>query len=149
MSSNRISAADLGLDMTTDEGVFGWLLASLLFGRPVQQEVAAHTWHLLLEAGYTTAEQLARADPMTLDHELWEGRYRRLVGVMTKEIGAVMTGVLEQFGSIAAMVDSSSSAAELERRLEQFHGVGPTTASIFVREIPAARYGAAAPSHAH
>ncbi|WP_412161676.1 hypothetical protein [Curtobacterium flaccumfaciens] len=146
MSSNRISAANLNLDMTTDEGVFGWLLASLLFGRPVQQEVAAHTWHLLLEDGYTTAEKLASTDAMTLDHELWEGRYRRLVGVMTKEIGAVMSGVLEQFGSVTRMVDSSGSAAELESRLEQFHGVGPVTARIFSREIPATRYATEDPT---
>jgi hypothetical protein len=29
-----ITAADLGIDTGTDQGLFDWLLASLLFGRP-------------------------------------------------------------------------------------------------------------------
>ncbi len=32
-----ITADDLGVDTTTDQGLFDWLLASLLFGRPVPQ----------------------------------------------------------------------------------------------------------------
>ena len=36
-----ITAADLGIDTKTDQGLFDWLLASLLFGRPVPQKTAA------------------------------------------------------------------------------------------------------------
>jgi hypothetical protein len=32
-----ISAADLGIDTTTDQGLFDWLLASLLFGPPCRR----------------------------------------------------------------------------------------------------------------
>jgi hypothetical protein len=31
-----ITAADLGIDTTSDQGLFDWLLASVLFGRPVR-----------------------------------------------------------------------------------------------------------------
>ena len=36
-----ITAADLGIDTATDQGLFDWLLASMLFGRPVPQQTAA------------------------------------------------------------------------------------------------------------
>ena len=36
-----ITAADLGIDTSTDQGLFDWLLASILFGRPVPQQTAA------------------------------------------------------------------------------------------------------------
>jgi len=39
-----ITAADLGIDTSTDQGLFDWLLASLLFGRPVQQQAAASAY---------------------------------------------------------------------------------------------------------
>ena len=39
-----ITAADLGIDTKTEQGLFDWLLASLLFGRPVPQKTAANAY---------------------------------------------------------------------------------------------------------
>ena len=35
----QLTAADLGIDPSTDQGMFDWLLASMLFGRPVPQRL--------------------------------------------------------------------------------------------------------------
>jgi hypothetical protein len=55
-----ITAADLGIDTTTDQGLFDWLLASILFGRPVPQKVAATAFHRfkLAQAGGKTLRSL-------------------------------------------------------------------------------------------
>ena len=134
--SEHISSEDLGLDATTDAGLFGWFLASLLFGRPIQQEVAAQTWRLLIEDGFTTPEAIVSAGVGKLDRELWEGKYRRLVGVMAAELPDVMATVVGSYGSVGNLVRTSANAAELDRRLQSFKGVGPKTAEIFLRDVP-------------
>ncbi len=62
--TGHTTAADLGLDLEAGEPdqLFKWFLASLLFGRPVQQEVAANTWHVLLQHGLTSPGQFAKYD---------------------------------------------------------------------------------------
>ncbi len=47
-----ITAADLGIDTTSDQGLFDWFLASLLFGRPVSQNAAASAFHKLKSDGW-------------------------------------------------------------------------------------------------
>ena len=39
-------------------------------------------------------------------------------------------------GSVARLVRTAGSRAEVTARLEQFKGVGPKTAEIFLREVP-------------
>jgi hypothetical protein len=46
-----ITAADLGIDTKTDQGLFDWLLASILFGRPVPQQTAARAFRKFKEDG--------------------------------------------------------------------------------------------------
>jgi endonuclease III len=134
--TEHLTAADLGLDMATDEGLFGWFVASLLFGRPVQQTVAANTWKLFQQDGYTTPESFIEAGSSVIDHELWQGKYRHLVGVMAEELPRVMKDLIERYGSVAALVAGATSREDLTARLESFKGVGPKTAEIFIRELP-------------
>jgi len=51
-----ITAADLHIDTTTDQGLFDWLLASLLFGRPVPQQAAASAFRKFKADGWDTPE---------------------------------------------------------------------------------------------
>ncbi len=78
-----ITAADLDIDTTTDQGLFDWLLASLLFGRPVPQKTAATAFHRFKEDGWDTPAHFIADDHHQLWHELWEGDYHRLSSVMS------------------------------------------------------------------
>ena len=49
-----ITAAYLGIDTTTDQGLFDWLLASMLFRRPVPQKAAASAFRKFKEDGWNT-----------------------------------------------------------------------------------------------
>jgi endonuclease III len=137
-----ITAADLGIDTSTDQGLFDWLLASLLFGRPVQQQVAARVFRKFKEDGWDTPEHFTADDQHPLWRELWEGDYHRMSSVMSEELRDVMRGLIADYGgSVGRLVRTAGTRAEVTARLERFKGVGPKTAEIFLREVPDALIG--------
>jgi endonuclease III len=137
-----ITAADLHIDTSTDQGLFDWLLASLLFGRPVPQQTAASAFRKFKADGWDTPEQFVGNDQHPLWHELWEGDYHRMSSVMSEELRDVMRGLIADYGgSVGSLVRTARSRAEVSARLERFKGVGPKTAEIFLREVPDALIG--------
>jgi hypothetical protein len=132
-----ITAADLGIDTSTDQGLFDWLLASLLFGRPVSQQTAAKAFRKFKEDGWDAPGHFIADDQHPLWRELWEGDYHRMSSVMSNELRDVMRGLIADYGgSVGRLVRTASSSADLSVRLERFKGVGPKTAEIFLREVP-------------
>ena len=139
-----ITAADLDIDTTTDQGLFDWLLASLLFGRPVPQKTAATAFHRFKEDGWDTPAHFIADDQHQLWHELWAGDYHRLGSVMSEELPGVMRALIADYhGSVALLVRTASTREEISERLQRFKGVGPKTAEIFLREVPDALIGTA------
>jgi endonuclease III len=139
-----ITAADLGIDTKTDQGLFDWLLASLLFGRPVPQKVAASAYRRFKADGWDTPDHFTADDNHPLWHELWEGDYHRLSSVMSEELRDVMRALIADYdGSVAKLVRTASTRDEISQRLQRFKGVGPKTAEIFLREVPDAVIGTA------
>jgi endonuclease III len=135
--ADLITAADLGIDVTTDQGLFDWFLASLLFGRPVPQETAASAFRKFKQDGWDSPERFIADDPHALWHELWEGDYHRMSSVMSEELRDVMRALITDYdGSVAGLVRTSRTREEVSQRLERFRGVGPKTAEIFMREVP-------------
>jgi endonuclease III len=138
----RLTATDLGIDTSTDQGLFDWLLASLLFGRPVQQQTAANAFRKFKEDGWDTPEHFTADDNHPLWQELWEGNYHRLGSVMVTELRTVMGALITDYdGSVGRLVHTAKSRAEVTERLERFKGVGPKTAEIFLRDVPDAVIG--------
>ncbi|HAM25521.1 MAG TPA: DNA methylase, partial [Microbacteriaceae bacterium] len=133
-----LTAADLGIDVThaDADALFRWFLASLLFGRPIRQQVAADTWRVLISHGLTSPDRFADYDREGLRALLDEGHYARIDYVMTDELHNAMATVRREYGSVSAMVKTSGSRKELTERLEALVGVGPKTAEIFLREVP-------------
>jgi endonuclease III len=139
-----MTAADLGIDTTTDQGLFDWFLASLLFGRPVPQQAAASAFRKFKEDGWDTPDRFIADDHHPLWHELWEGDYHRMSSVMSEELHDVMRALIADYdGSVARLVRTSATREEAVQRLERFRGVGPKTAEIFMREVPDTLIGTA------
>jgi endonuclease III len=131
-----ITAADLGIDATTDQGLFDWFLASLLFGRPVPQQAAASAFRKFKQDGWDSPDHFIADDHHPLWHELWEGDYHRMSSVMSEELRDVMRALITDYdGSVARLVRTSGTRAEVRQRLQRFKGVGPKTAEIFMREV--------------
>jgi endonuclease III len=141
---SQLTAADLGIDPSTDQGMFDWLLASMLFGRPVPQRTAANAYAKLKADGWDTPEHFAADDHHPLWHELWDGGYHRMSSVMVEELREAMGALIDDWGGSAArLVRTASSRQEVSARLQAFKGVGPKTAEIFLREIPDEAIGSA------
>jgi endonuclease III len=139
-----ISAGDLGIDTSTDQGLFDWLLASILFGRPVPQKVAATAFRKFKEDGWDTPDRFTADDRHPLWHELWEGDYHRMSSIMAQELPDVMRALIADYdGSVAQLVRTASTREEVSQRLQSFKGIGPKTAEIFLREVPDALIGSA------
>ncbi len=137
-----ITAADLGINTTTDQGLFDWLLASLLFGRPVPQKAAASAFQKFKADGWDSPQRFTADDHHPLWHELWEGDYHRMSSVMSEELRDVMRSLIEDYdGSVARLVRTAATREEVGERLQRFKGVGPKTTEIFLREVPDALIG--------
>jgi endonuclease III len=137
-----ITAADLGIDTTSDQGLFDCLLASLLFGRPVPQQAAASAFRKFREDGWDTPGHFTADDHHPLWHELWEGDYHRMSSVMSEELREVMRALIADCdGSAARLVRTASTREDISQRLQGIKGVGPKTAEIFLREVPDALIG--------
>ncbi|MEF2977615.1 hypothetical protein [Subtercola sp. YIM 133946] len=136
-SMANMTAHDLGLDPASGgaDQLYGWFLASLLFGRPVQQSVAADTWKVLIDHRLTSPARFAEYDREGLRALLDEGHYARIDYVMTDELHDVMRTIVSEHGSVSELVKNAESRAALKATLLELKGVGPRTAEIFLREV--------------
>src|ERR1700756_3389939 len=79
MSEKKISASDLGIDLSSKQETeyFKWFLACLLFGKPIQQEVARRTYLEFVKDGLTSPAALLQAGWEKLVNVLDTGHYTR------------------------------------------------------------------------
>lgn len=147
--ADDLGPRDLDIDLDpadgepTPQALYRWLLASVLFGRPVQQHVAADTYRVLIEHGLTSPAKFASVEREDLRRMLDEGSYARIDYVMSDELHEVMGRIDTEYGSVNHLVRSSADEAELRERLTEFKGVGPKTAEIFLRWLPSGVVGSA------
>jgi endonuclease III len=136
--NKAISAEELGLNMQSggEEALFGWFLASYLFGKRINQTTARRTWHLLFKTyGRTTPSKLCDYSWHELVRVLREGRYTRYDESTAERLLQICTQVQAEYGGrISGIWEQSQSRADFERRLLAFKGVGPKTLEIFMRE---------------
>lgn len=130
-----ISAADLGIDLASRrEGErFKWFLACLLFGKPIQQEVAERTYHEFVAEGLVTPDAILIAGWDRLVAVLDRGRYVRYDFSTATKLLEICQALKEHYGGLAGLLSQAGSEREVARRLLQFKGIGPVTARIFIR----------------
>lgn len=134
----KISATDLGIDLTSmqESALFKWFLACLLFGKPVQQEVARRTYLEFVKEGLVTPETIIHAGWDKLVSVLDAGHYTRYDFSTATKLLDIMKHLQETDGTVLALVRSCHSRSELSARLQQLKGIGPKTAEIFLRDLP-------------
>jgi hypothetical protein len=137
-TKRRITASDLHIDLArgTDAQVFRWLVACLLFGARISQDIAARAYAELDKLGVLTPPRLAGADWHELVDALGRGGYRRYDESTARELIGLGQRVLDEYGGHAARVrDGADTRRAVADRVQGFTGIGPTAAGIFVREI--------------
>ena len=130
----KIYSTDLGIDLNSgrEEELFKWFLACLLFGKPIQQEVARRTYLEFEKAGLVTPEKILESGWDELVRVLDEGHYVRYDFSTATKLLEVCRMLKEKYGTLTALINQSRSRKDLEERLLEFKGVGPKTVEIFI-----------------
>ena len=137
MKQKKIYAQELGIDLSSKQETeyFKWFLASLLFGKPIQQEVAKRTYFEFVKEGLTSPEAILQAGWDKLVEVLDRGHYVRYDFSTATKLLDVSKTLKETYGSLTNLLQQSQSIDELSSRLQAFKGIGPKTTEIFLRDI--------------
>jgi hypothetical protein len=143
-----VGSRELRIDLASGRPgeLFKWFVACLLFGKPIQQAVAARTYREFAKARLLTPRAILEAGWDRLVEVLDRGHYVRFDFSTATKLLDVCTGLLAQYGRLDRLLQQSTSQADVVRRLRTFKGVGPTTARIFLREVAALWPGYGRPS---
>lgn len=132
-----INSRDLGIDLASGkEGeLFKWFLACLLFGKPIQQEVARKAYFEFVREGLVSPEKIVGAGWDRLVAVLDAGHYTRYDFSTADKLLEICGELLEKYGGLAGLLEKAGSRKELSRLLQEFRGIGPVTARIFLRDL--------------
>ncbi len=134
---HEVSATDLGIDLTsrTEAELFKWFLACLLFGKPIQQQVAQRTYLEFERERLLSPGAIRKAGWKKLVRVLDNGHYVRYDESTATRLLKVMEELEKTDGGLLDLITHAGSEQEVARRLQQFTGVGPKTAEIFLRDL--------------
>ena len=138
MKGRGIYSQDLGINLASGkEGeLFKWFLACLLFGKPIQQEVARKTYFEFMREGLVSPEKIAGAGWDRLVAVLDAGHYVRYDFSTADKLLEICGELMDKYGGLSGLLEKAGSRKELSRLLQEFRGIGPVTARIFLRDLP-------------
>jgi transposase len=136
-------AKKLGIDLSSRrEGeLFKWFLACLLFGKPIQQEIAERAYTRLVAAGLRNADKVLDAGWDELVRLLDEAHYVRYDFSTATKLLEVCQELKQRYGSVTKLMAQTKRSSELSARLQEIKHIGPVTARIFTREVAPTWYG--------
>lgn len=135
--ASEVTAQELGIDVTKGEGeLFKWFLASFLFGKRIQQEIAVETYRVIVEKHKRdTPGKLCKCSWQELVDMLGEGHYTRYDESTAERLLKLCEKLNGEYdGEVSAIHEASGNRKDLEKRLQDFDGIGPKTVEIFMRE---------------
>lgn len=133
----RLYSEELEIDLKSgkETEIFKWFLASLLFGKPIQQNVAKKTYLEFKKAKILTPEAILKAGWDRLVEILDKGKYVRYDFSTATKLLEISKALKEKYGTLTNLHKQAKNSRDLEKRLMEFKGVGPITANIFLREL--------------
>ena len=135
LSTLQNYSKELGLDLCKPEDRFKWFLASVLFAKRISTETAKETYYSFEQEELTSPDAILEAGWDHLVEVLDAGGYTRYdFSTATNFLGIART-LKERYGDLEKLHSDSSSPEDLEKRLEEFRGVGPVGVNIFLREL--------------
>jgi len=137
MTKKASNTRRLGIDLASksEEELFKWFLACLLFGKPIQTEIAERAWRELIKAHLTNPTAVSRAGWNKLVSLLDRAHYVRYDFSTATKLLEVCQELKRRYGTLTSLLVQAETATELSRRLQEFKHIGPVTARIFLREI--------------
>jgi hypothetical protein len=137
MNRNMADARHLGIHLASrrEKELFKWFLASLLFGKPIQTELAVRAYQELVNAHLTGPDAIRRAGWDRLVALLDQAHYVRYDFSTATKLLEVCEELQRKHGFLKRLLVQSKSASELSRNLHEIRHIGPVTARIFLREV--------------
>lgn len=139
LKDTELYSEELGIDIksNTDQELFKWFLASILFGTRIQAQIAKKT--------YKTFEKNDLINPKKISDTGWdylvypimrEGGYVRYDGKTSTQLLKNCERLIDEYdGSLKKLHDEAENNDDLVDKLTAFYGIGPVTANIFLREL--------------
>ncbi|APX32592.1 endonuclease [Brachybacterium sp. P6-10-X1] len=111
------------------------VLATLLSTR-IDADIAVAAARELSAAGFRTPQRMAGSTWQQRVDALGRGHYRRYDESTAFRLGDGARLLLDTYrGDLRALRDAADGSADVRELLQDFPGIGPTGASIFVREV--------------
>jgi hypothetical protein len=115
--------------------IFKWFLACLLFGKPIQTEIAEQACRTLIAAKLTSPKAILRTGWDELVRLLDEAHYVRYDFSTATKLLEVSQELIGRYGTLTNLLAQARTPAELSRLLQEFKHIGPVTVRIFLREV--------------
>jgi endonuclease III len=106
-----------------------------LFGKPIQQEIAKRAYLELIKEQIVSPQKVLDAGWDRLVDILDRSHYVRYDFSTATKLLDVSKELLDKYGTVSALIEFSRTPKELGARLQEFKGIGPKTAEIFLREL--------------
>ncbi|HMK94770.1 MAG TPA: hypothetical protein VK536_05135 [Candidatus Limnocylindrales bacterium] len=135
MSKLQSYSDELGLDLSKPADRFKWFLASVLFAKRISAQTAKETYRYFEQEDLTSPDAISDAGWDRMVDVLDSGGYTRYDFSTATNLLGIAKMMKEKYGDLEGLYLESSSPADLERRLQEFKGVGPVCVSIFLREL--------------
>lgn len=135
--THDVTAQELGIDISASEGeLFKWFLASFLFGKRIQQEIAVEAYQVIVDKyKRDTPSKLCGCTWQELVDMLGEGHYKRYDESTATRLLELCEKLNKAYGGrVSAIHEASNDRNDFEKRLRDFDGIGPKTVEIFMRE---------------
>ena len=133
----KIYSTELGINLESskESEIFKWFLACLLFGKPIQQEVAKRTYFEFKKAGLLSPDRILKVGWDKLVKVLDKGHYVRYDFSTATKLLEICKELKEKYGTLSNLCRQSKNKKDLEKRLLEFKGVGLVTVKIFLRDL--------------
>jgi endonuclease III len=127
----------LGINLVSgkEEELFKWFLVCLLYGKPIQQEIAERAYFRLVQEKLLSPEAVLRTGWDKLVRFLDDAHYVRYDFSTAAKLLEVCEQLKERYGTLTQLMAQARTVSELRARLQEFKHVGPLTARIFCREL--------------
>lgn len=135
LSSLATYSQEMGLDLTKPEDRFKWFLASILFSKRISSDIAKRTYRQFEKEGIVTPEAIIDKGYNKLVEILDSGGYVRYDFSTATNLLTMVDRLKKEYGTLDNLYYRARDNKDLERKLSEFKGVGPTTVNIFLREL--------------
>jgi endonuclease III len=125
------------LKENNDKEIFKWFLASILFGARISETIAKNTYKAFERYNLLEPRKILKAGwDFLVNPIMREGGYVRYDEKTSTQILRNCEALLQKYrGSLKELHKEAQNSKDLENRLTNFYGIGPTTTNIFLREL--------------